>query len=63
MNASRPCEQGEIVVSHIQRIDCQPEKLLYTVANPARGLLKGGRKKRKKSLAAPPHAARAEKIK
>ena len=28
-----------IVVSHIQRIGCQPEKLLYTVANPARGLL------------------------
>ena len=29
-----------IVVSHIQRIGCQPEKLLYyTVANLARGLL------------------------
>ena len=28
-----------VVVSHIQRIGCQPEKLLYTVANPARGLL------------------------
>ena len=29
-----------IVVSHIQRIGRQPEKLLYTVANPApRGLL------------------------
>ena len=29
-------------VSHIQRIGCQPEKnyfVLYTVANPARGLL------------------------
>ena len=33
---------GCIVVSHIQRIGCQPEKnyeVLYTVANPARGLL------------------------
>ena len=28
-----------VVVSHIQRIGCQPEKLLYTVANPAGGLL------------------------
>ena len=28
-----------VVVSHIQRIGCQPENLLYTVANPARGLL------------------------
>ena len=27
------------VVSHIQRIGCQPEKNYYTVANPARGLL------------------------
>ena len=27
------------VVSHIQRIGCQPEQLLYPVANPARGLL------------------------
>ena len=27
------------VVSHNQRIGCQPKKLLYTVANPARGLL------------------------
>ena len=43
-----------VVVSHIQRIGCQPEiKLLYTVANPARGLLKRGGKK-KKGLAAPP---------
>ena len=30
---------GVVVVSHIQRIGCQPEKLLYTVANSARGLL------------------------
>ena len=43
------------------------KKLLYTVANPARGLLnRGEKKKRKKSLAAPPppsRAARSEKIK
>ena len=55
-----------LVVSHIQRIGCQPEELLYTVANPARGLLNRG-KKRKKSLAAPspppPRAARSEKKK
>ena len=38
-----------VVVSHIQRIGCQPEKkLLYTVANPARSLLNRERKKRKK---------------
>ena len=35
-----------VVVSPIQRIGCQPEKLLYTVANPARGLL--NREKRTK---------------
>ena len=30
-----------VVVSHIQRIGCQPEKttVLYTLANPARGVL------------------------
>ena len=28
-----------VVVSHTQRIGCQPEKLFYTVANPARRLL------------------------
>ena len=32
-----------VVVSHIQRIGCQPEKLLYTVANPARDLLNRGK--------------------
>ena len=38
-----------VVVSHIQRIGCQPEKkLLYTVANPARGLLNREKKKKKK---------------
>ena len=31
------------VVSYIQPIGCQPEKLLYTVANPARGLLEQGK--------------------
>ena len=28
-----------VVASHFQRIGCQPEKLLHTVAKPARGLL------------------------
>ena len=44
-----------VVVPHIQRIGCQPEKnyqVLYTVASPARGLLNRGKKK--KSLPAPP---------
>ena len=31
-----------------------PKKLLYTVANPARGLLNREKNKNKKSLAAPP---------
>ena len=35
LNASRPSEP---VVSHIQRIGCQPGKLRYTVASPAGGL-------------------------
>ena len=57
-----------IVVSHIQRIGfANPKKLLYTVANPARGLLNRKKKKKKKSLAAPPppppRAARSEKKK
>ena len=55
-----------VVVSHIQRIGCQPEKkLLYTVANPARGLLNREKNKNKKSGSAPPpppaRAARSEK--
>ena len=40
-----------VVISHIQRIGCQPEKLLYTVANSARGLLNRGKNK---SGSAPP---------
>ena len=44
-NAPRPSEHPP-VVSHLQRIGCQlPKKLLYTVANPARGLLNRGKKK------------------
>ena len=43
-----------VVVSHIQRIGCQPEKLLYTVANPARGLLNREKRTKEKSLAAYP---------
>ena len=47
-----------VVVSYIQRrIGCHPEKLLYTVANPARGLL--NREKRTKEKVwqhtPPPH--------
>ena len=36
-----------------------PKKLLYTVANPARGLLIREKKKKKKSGSAPPPRARA----
>ena len=47
-----------VVVSHIQRIGCQPEKttVLYTVANLARGLLNRERKQtnKKTSGSAPP---------
>ena len=52
-----------LFLAFIQRIGCQPEKLLYTMANPAaRGLL--NRKKNKSGSAlAPPRAARSEKIK
>ena len=42
-----------VVVSHIQGIGCQPEKLLYTVANPARGLLNRGKREQRKSLMFP----------
>ena len=39
-----------VVVSHIQRIGCQPKKQLYTLVNPARGLLnRGGEKKKSES--------------
>ena len=39
-----------VVVSHIQRIGCQPEKLLYTytVTNPVRGLLNRENKRKEK---------------
>ena len=43
-----------VVVSHIQRIGCQPEKLLYTVTNPDRGLLNKEKIKNEKSGSAPP---------
>ena len=55
-----------VVVSPIQRIGCQPEKLLNTVTNPARGLL--NREKRTKEKVwqhtppPTPHTARSEKI-
>ena len=39
-----------VAVSHIQRIGCQPEKnyFIYTMANPARGLLNREKKKKEK---------------
>ena len=57
------------VVSHIQRIGCQPEKLLYTVANPASGLLNREKRTKEEVWQHPPpppppptqHTARSEK--
>ena len=54
-----------VVVPHIQRIGCQPEKLLYTVANPARGLLHGEKRTKEnvwQHTRPHPHTARSEKI-
>ena len=51
---------------YIIYIFANPKKLLYTVANPARGLLNREKKKKKKSGSAPPpppRAARSEKKK
>ena len=48
-----------VVVSHIQRIRCQSEKNVYTVANPALDLLNRGKKtENKKSGSSPlsPHS-------
>ena len=58
-------EKHFVVVSHIQRISCNPKKtILYTVANPARGLLnREGKKKESGSPPLPPRAARSEKKK
>ena len=53
------------VLTFFSALVANPKKLLYTVANPARGLL-NREKKKKKSLAAPPpppRAARSEKNK
>ena len=61
-----------VVVSHIQRIGCQPEKnkkIVYKVANPARGLLNRGKKKKvwqrppPSPPVPPPRTARSEKKK
>ena len=44
-----------VLVSHIQRIGCQPKKLLCTVTNPARGLLNRKKKReQRESLATYP---------
>ena len=43
MGIIRLQRQALFIVSHVQRIGCQSEKLLYTVANPARDLLKMGK--------------------
>ena len=39
---------SNVVVSAIQRIGCQPEKTLYMIANPARGLLNREEKTKEK---------------
>ena len=42
------------VAFHIQRIGCQPEQLLYPVANPARALLIREKKEIEKTGSPPP---------
>ena len=67
-NLSKRCDRQPLwtdtfvvvhVVFHIQRTNCQPEKLLYPVVNPARGLLNGRKANKIERLAAhlPFHAA------
>ena len=82
LNAPRPSEHPPVMGEKISKrlgginsllfltfsaLVASPEKLLYTVANPARGLLNSRGKKKKKSLAALPlpraRAARSEKVK
>ena len=46
------CKVVGVVVSHIQRTGCQPEKLLNTMANPARGLLNREKRTKRESMAA-----------
>ena len=43
-----------VLASHIQRVACQPERLLYTVANSACRLLKRENRRERESLAAHP---------
>ena len=55
-----------VVVSHVERIGHQPEKLLYMAANPApRGMLNRGKRTKgkvwKRSPPPPHNAARSEK--
>ena len=70
LNASKPSEHPPQVecccFSHSAHWLPTRKKLLYTVANPARGLLNREKKKKKKSGSAPPpppRAARSEKKK
>ena len=55
-----------VVVLTFGALVANPKKILYTVANPDRGLPDREKKKKRKSLAAhysPLHAARSEEMK
>ena len=56
---TKPLRGSNSCFSHSAHWLPTPKKLLYTVANPARGLLDREKKKKKKNLAAPPQPPRA----
>ena len=63
LNAPRP---SELVISHIQRIGCQPEKTTLHGGQSRSWSAEQGKENKRKSLAAypplTPHTARSEKI-
>ena len=54
MPSTQSTNTQPLVFSHIKRNGCQPEKLLHTVANPARCLLNRGKNKEKGWRRTPP---------
>ena len=66
LNAPRPSVVIVVVVSHIQRIGCQPEKTTLHGAQSRSWSAEQGKENKRKSLAAypppTPHTARSEKI-
>ena len=55
---------GNVVVAVTSSVlVANPKKILYTAANPARGLLNTGKKNKKKNVFNPSRVARSEKKK